>query len=89
MHMQKEAQISCQVIAQLVWAFVLTGTIPLLPKLEISSLWPSSIAVQPGWCQTWLERPNVILMTCQLLTLLLQNSDYHSILLKNLSSFMR
>ena len=24
------------------------STIPLLPKSEISSLWPSSVAVQPG-----------------------------------------
>ena len=33
-------------------------TIPLLPKTEILSLWPSSVAVQPGLCLTWLETPN-------------------------------
>ena len=32
-------------------------TIPLLPKSEISSLWPSSVAVQPGVCRTWSETP--------------------------------
>ena len=31
------------------------STIPLLSKSEISSLWPSSVAEQPGLCQTWLE----------------------------------
>ena len=29
--------------------------IPLLPKSEIPSLWPSSIAVQPGLCRTRSE----------------------------------
>ena len=33
------------------------GTIPLLPKSEISSLQPSSVAVQPGLCGTWSETP--------------------------------
>ena len=33
------------------------STVPLLPKSEISSLWPSSVAVQPGLCQTWSETP--------------------------------
>ena len=31
------------------------STIPLLSKSEISSLKPSSVAVQPGLCLTWLE----------------------------------
>ena len=31
------------------------SAIPLLPKSEISSLKPSSVAVQPGLCRTWLE----------------------------------
>ena len=31
------------------------STIPLLPKFEISSLYPSSVAVQPSLCQTRLE----------------------------------
>ena len=33
------------------------STIPLLPKSEISSLLPSSQAVQPSLCQTWWETP--------------------------------
>ena len=32
-------------------------TIPLLPKSEISSLQPSSVAVQPGLCRTLSETP--------------------------------
>ena len=31
------------------------STISLLTKSEISSLEPSSVAVQPGLCQTWSE----------------------------------
>ena len=31
------------------------STIPLLSKSEISSLYPSSVAVQPGLCRTWSE----------------------------------
>ena len=31
------------------------STIPLLPKSEISSPWPSSVVVQPGLCRTWSE----------------------------------
>ena len=31
--------------------------IPLLPKSEISSLWPSSEAVQPGLCRTLVGNP--------------------------------
>ena len=30
-------------------------TIPLLPQSVISSLQPSSVAVQPGLCRTWLD----------------------------------
>ena len=33
------------------------STIPLPPKSVISSLYPSSVAVQPGLCQTWSETP--------------------------------
>ena len=34
------------------------STIPLLSKFEISSLLPSSVAVQPGLCRTWSETNN-------------------------------
>ena len=33
------------------------STIPLLLKSEISSLYPSSVVVQPGLCRTWSETP--------------------------------
>ena len=31
------------------------STIPLLSKSKISSLYPSSVTVQPGLCRTWSE----------------------------------
>ena len=43
------------------------STIPLLPKSEISSLQPSSVAVQPGLCWTWSETRK----TCFLMTMLI------------------
>ena len=33
------------------------STISLLPKYEISSIWPSCVVVQPGLCGTWSESP--------------------------------
>ena len=40
------------------------STIPLVPKSETSSLWPSSVVVQPGLCWTWMETPKTgFLMT--------------------------
>ena len=33
----------------------IASTIPLLPNSEISSLYPSSVAVQLGLCRTWSE----------------------------------
>ena len=33
------------------------SAIPLLPKFEITSLQPSSVAVQPGVGRTWSETP--------------------------------
>ena len=35
------------------------STIPLLPKSEISSIYPSSVAVQPGLCRTSVRNQNV------------------------------
>ena len=35
-------------------------TIPLLSKSEISSLWPSSVAVQAGLCQTRSETRTLV-----------------------------
>ena len=41
-------------------------TIPLLSKSEISCLYPSSVAVQPGLCQTWSETPKTGFLTTML-----------------------
>ena len=42
------------------------NTIPLLPNCEISSLQPSSVAVQPGLCRTWSETPKTGFLTTML-----------------------
>ena len=39
------------------------STIHLLHKFEISSLWPSSVTVQPGLCRTWSETPKTGFLT--------------------------
>ena len=41
--------------------------IPLLPKSEISSIWPSSVAVQAGLCRTWSETPKTGFLTTRLI----------------------
>ena len=41
-------------------------TIPLLPKYKISSLEPSSVAVQPGLCRNWSETPKTGFLTARL-----------------------
>ena len=43
------------------------STIPLFPKSEISSLWPSSVAVQPGLCRTWSKTPKTGFLTTRLI----------------------
>ena len=45
--------------------------IPLLSKSEISSSWPSSVAVQPGLCRTWSETPKTGFLTTRLIFLYL------------------
>ena len=55
-----KAVISCKFTTQLICAFgsrCIDSTIPLLPKIKISSLLPSSVAVQPGLCRTLSETP--------------------------------
>ena len=39
------------------------STIPLLPKSEISSFYPSSVAIQPGLCLIWSETPKTSFLT--------------------------
>ena len=41
-------------------------TIHLLPKFEISSLFPSSVAEQPGLCWTWSETPKTVFLMTRL-----------------------
>ena len=43
------------------------STIPLLPKSEISSLYPSSVAVQRSLCQTWSETPKTGFLVTRLI----------------------
>ena len=43
--------------------------IPLLSKSEISSIWPSSVAVQPGLCRTRLETRKLGFLMTQLISL--------------------
>ena len=43
------------------------STIPLLPISKISSLQPSSVAVQPGLCRTWSETPKTGFLTMRLI----------------------
>ena len=42
------------------------STIPLLPKYEVSSLYPSSVAVQSNLCLTWSETPKTGFLTTRL-----------------------
>ena len=46
------------------------STISLLPKYEISSLQPSSVAVQPDLCGAWSETPKTGFLTTRLIVLL-------------------
>ena len=43
------------------------STISLLPKDDISSLQPSSVAVQPGLYGTWSETPKTGFLTTRLI----------------------
>ena len=43
------------------------STIPLLPKPEISSFYPSSVAAQFGLCQTLSETPKTGFLTTRLM----------------------
>ena len=42
------------------------SAIPLLSKSEISSLYPSSVAVQPGLCATWSQTPKTGFLTSKI-----------------------
>ena len=44
------------------------STISQLPKSDISSLYPFSVAVQPGLCRTWSETPKTGFLTTRLIS---------------------
>ena len=48
------------------------STIPLLPKYEISSLYPYSMIAQPCLCVTWAETPKTGFLTKRLNRYLLE-----------------
>ena len=52
------------------------STTPLLHKSGISSLLPSSVAVQPGLCRTWSETPKTCFLTARLIYTRDQVSTY-------------
>ena len=49
------------------------SAIPLLSKPDISSLWPSSVAEQPGLCQTRLKTPKTGFVTTRLIYCIMFN----------------
>ena len=51
------------------------STIPLLPKSEISSLKPFSVAVQPGLCRTWSETPKTGFLITRLIKFKVRGYD--------------
>ena len=53
------------------------STIPLLPKPEISSIWPSSLIVQPGLCRTWSETPKTGFLRTRLISPILSHLKAH------------
>ena len=61
-------------------------TIPLFSKTEISSLKPSSVAVQPGLCRTWSEIPKTGFLTTRLIWNDRSCKDFYKLLLSNRQS---
>ena len=51
------------------------STIPLLPKSEISSLLPSSVAVQPGLCRTWSKTAKTGFLTTRFISVWEQTDE--------------
>ena len=64
--MQKQRNIiNCSADQRLCFRYI-NSTIPLLSQFEISSLYPSSVAEQPGLCRTWSETPKTGFLTTRL-----------------------
>ena len=53
--------------------YYIDSTILLLPKSEISSFLPSSVAVQHGLCRTWSETPKTGFLATGLILSLIEN----------------
>ena len=53
------------------------STTTLLFKYEMSSLLPSSVAVQPGLCGTWSETPKTGFLRTRLIFLCKEVCEYH------------
>ena len=62
------------------------STIPLLPKSEIPSFYPSSVVVQLGLCLTWSDTPDMFLRDA--VPVLLQYSSPGAGCLKLTTSFV-
>ena len=58
---------NCAADQRLCFRYTINSTMPLLPKSEISSLKPSSVAVQPGLCQARSETPKTGFLTTRLI----------------------
>ena len=56
--------------------YYIDSTIPLLSKSEISSLYPSSVAVQPDLCRTRFRNQNVGFLMTGLIFQLLSNAAF-------------
>ena len=57
---------NCVADQRLCFCFI-DSTISLLSKSEISSLYASSVAAQPGLCRTWLKTPKTAFLTSLLI----------------------
>ena len=62
------------------------SAIPLLPKSEILSLEPSSVAAQPGLCATWSETPKTGFLRMRLIY---QGVQRRMVLVVNIFIFLK
>ena len=63
----------------------MASTIPVLLKYEISSLWSSFVAVQPGLCRTWSETRETGFLVTRLIWNLAQ--DFVMLVLHPINSY--
>ena len=55
------------------------SAIPLLPKYEISSLYPYCVVVEPGLCRTWSETPKTGFLITRLILHLSKEYICHTV----------